>query len=212
MKNYGKVTLGLLVAWFLAALTIAGMELLQNPANGFGAGVAIAASVPLVVFAAWVAASKGFREFLLSLDPQILTAAQTLRLLGFVFVLLEARNLLPSIFALSAGYGDMAIGATATLVAWRLGKPEHRGSFIFWQVLGILDLVAAVSLGVTAPLLQPLGPTMKPLTGLPLSLIPTFFVPLFLMFHVTSIAQARKWKGVARGREGVLRAAPNAAQ
>jgi hypothetical protein len=212
MKNYRTVTLGLIAAWFLAVLTLAGLDLLQNTANRFGAGVAIAASLPLVVFAAWVGASKGFREFLLSLNPRMLTAAQTWRLLGFVFVLLESRNLLPSVFALSAGYGDMAIGATATLVAWQLAKPEHRGSFIFWQVLGITDLVAAVSLGVTAPLLQPEGPTMRLLTVLPLSLIPTFLVPLFLMFHAISIAQARRWKGVASGREGVLRAAPNAAQ
>lgn len=211
MKDYGKVTLGLIVVWLLGALAIAELDLLQNPVNGFGAGVAIAASAPLVVFAVWVGVSKGFREFLLALNPQILTAAQTWRLLGFVFVLLEARNLLPSVFALSAGYGDMAIGATATLVAWRWAKPEHRGSFILWQVLGITDLVAAVSLGVTAPLLQPVGPTMRLLTVLPLSLIPTFLVPLFLMFHFVSIAQARKWTGVARSGDRVLRAAPHAA-
>jgi len=210
MRNYGKLTLELLVVWFLAALTLAGLHLLQNPANGFGAGVAIAASLPLVVFVVWAAASRGFREFLLSLDPRILTAAQTWRLLGFVFVLLEARNLLPGVFALPAGY--MAIGATATLVAWQLAKPEHRGGFILWQLLGITDLVAAVSLGVTAPLLQPAGPTMKLLTELPLSLIPTFLVPLFLMFHVTAIARARKWSVVTRqSGERVLRAAPHVA-
>jgi len=28
---------------------------------------------------------------------------------------------------------------------------------------------------------------------LPLSLIPTFLVPLFLIFHVMCIAQARRW-------------------
>ena len=211
MKNYGKVTWGLIAAWFLAALTVAELHWLQDPANGFGAGVAIAASVPLVVFVVWAAASKGFREFLLSVNPRILTAAQTWRLLGFVFVLLEARNLLPSVFALSAGYGDMTIGATATLVAWLLAKPEHRGSFILWQVLGITDLVLAVGLGTTAPLLQPEGPTMRLLTELPLSLIPTFLVPLFLIFHVISIAQARKWGGVAQSSRGVLRAAPHVA-
>jgi len=212
MKNYGKVTLGLIAAWFLAALTVAELGWLQNPANGFGAGVAIAASVPLIVFVVWAAASRGFREFLLSLDPRILTAAQTWRLLGFVFVLLEARNLLPGVFALPAGYGDMAIGATATLVAWQLAKPEQRGAFIFWQVLGITDLVAAVSLGVTAPLLQPEGPTTGLMTVLPLSLIPTFLVPLFLIFHVIAIAQARKWRVVTRqSGERVLRTAPHVA-
>jgi hypothetical protein len=37
---------------------------------------------------------------------------------------------------------------------------------------------------------------MAAMTVLPLSLIPTFLVPLFLMFHVIAIAQARTWKAV----------------
>jgi hypothetical protein len=212
MTNYGKLTLGLIAAWFVTALTIAGLDRLQNPANGFGAGVAIAAGTPMLVFAVWAAVSKGFREFLLGLNPRILTATQVGRLVGFVFVLLEARNLLPSWFALPAGYGDMAIGATATLVAWQWARPEHRGAFIFWQALGILDLVTAVATGTTAQLVHPEGPAMRLMTVLPLSLIPTFFVPLYTMFHVISIAQARKWSGVtAQGRQGVLKAATHVA-
>jgi len=31
------------------------------------------------------------------------------------------------------------------------------------------------------------------MTVLPLSLIPTFLVPLYLILHVISIAQARRW-------------------
>jgi len=32
------------------------------------------------------------------------------------------------------------------------------------------------------------------MTVLPLSLVPTFLVPLFFIFHVITIAQARKWE------------------
>ncbi|MGB8323577.1 MAG: hypothetical protein WCE52_11530, partial [Candidatus Acidiferrum sp.] len=72
----------------------------------------------------------------------------------------------------------------------------HRNSFILWQLLGITDLVLAVTLGVTALLLAPQGPTMVPMTILPLSLLLTFLVPLFTIFHVISIAQAKSWKTV----------------
>jgi hypothetical protein len=102
--------------------------------------------------------------------------------------------LLPAIFSLPAGYGDMLIGATATLVAWQLATPGHRNSFIVWQALGITDLIVAVSLGTTARLIAPQGPSMLPMTVLPLSLVPTFLVPLFFIFHVICIAQARTWK------------------
>jgi hypothetical protein len=79
-------------------------------------------------------------------------------------------------------------------VAWKLAGPEHRNSFILWQVLGILDLVIAVSLGTTAALISPNSPSTVAMTMLPLSLIPTFLVPLFVMLHVICIAQARAWK------------------
>jgi hypothetical protein len=85
-------------------------------------------------------------------------------------------------------------GATASFVAWKLANPAHPNSFVLWQLLGIADLVIAVSVGTTAGLIDPQGPTMAPMTVLPLSLIPTFLVPLFLILHVVCIAQARSWK------------------
>ena len=194
MKSYGKLTAGLIAGWFIFALSASALHLFENNSQRVGIAVAIAATIPLVVFALWFATSETFRQFALSLNPRILTGVQVWRIIGFIFVLLQARNLLPAIFALPAGYGDMFIGATATLVAWQLASPSHRNSFILWQLLGITDLVTAVSLGTTARLLDPGGPSMLPLTVLPLSLVPTFLVPLFMIFHVICIAQARKWE------------------
>jgi hypothetical protein len=165
----------------------------RNDANRVGLAVAFAAVTPILVFVVWFAASEKFRQFALSLNPQVLTFAQSWRIVGFTFVLLEARGVLPAIFALPAGYGDMAIGMTATLVAWKLANPTRRNSFILWQLLGIADLVTAVSLGTTARLISPDGPSMVAMTVLPLSLVPTFLVPLFLIFHIICIAQARAW-------------------
>ena len=206
MTGYGKLTSGLIGAWFVAAVVASAMAVFKNPAQAVGIAVAVAASAPLVVFAAWWAVSKPFREFLLSLNPRTLTAVQSWRLMGFTFVLLEAHQLLPARFALPAGYGDMLIGATATFVAWKLANPEHRGGFILWQLLGITDLVLAVTLGTTAQWFDPHGIPMLPLTELPLSLVPTFLVPLFAILHVISIAQALRWASVEKPIGGVLRA------
>ena len=202
MKNqsttgYGKLTAGLIAAWFIFALSASALHWFRNDENRVGLAVAVAAVTPILVFALWFAASKTFRQFALSLNPQLLTFAQSWRIVGFAFVLLEARGVLPAIFALPAGYGDMAIGMTATLVAWKLANPARRSSFILWQLLGIADLVTAVSLGTTARLLSPEGPSMVAMTVLPLSLVPTFLVPLFLIFHVICIAQARAWKAAS---------------
>ena len=194
MKNYGKLTAGLIAVWFLFALSASWLHWFENGANRIGVAVAVAAVVPLVVFGLWFATSEGFRRFTLSLNPQILTLAQSWRIVGFTFVLLQARGILPAVFALPAGYGDMAIGATATFVAWRLANSAHRGSFILWQWLGIADLSTAIGLGTTATLLAPHSVPMTPMTVSPLSLIPTFLVPLFVILHAICIAQARAWK------------------
>jgi hypothetical protein len=211
MNKYGKISAGLLVVWFVAALTVSALNLFNNGSGRFGFGIAVAALTPMVVFSLWFAGSEGFRQFALALNPRILTSIQAWRMVGFTFVLLEARNVLPSVFAWPAGYGDMTIGATAAFAAWKLGEPAHRGSFILWQMLGILDLIMAVSLGTTAGLLVPQGPSMVAMTVLPLSLIPTFLVPLFFMFHVICIAQARAWKMTLRATPQVTRPLQNAA-
>ncbi len=197
MKAYGKFTTGLIVAWFALASIAGALGHFENQASRIGAAVGISAGVPLVVFAVWFAASDSFQEFALSLNPRTLTFVQSGRIIGATFVILQARGVLPAIFAWPAGYGDMFIGATAALVAWKLCNPAHWGSFIFWQALGIFDLVTAVGLGTTAGLIQPHGVPMAAMTVLPLSLIPTFLVPLYLIFHVICIAQARGWKTVA---------------
>jgi hypothetical protein len=193
MKSYGTLTGGLIAGWFVFAVAASALQVFKNDSNRIGFEVAIAALAPILVFSLWFAASEKFRQFTLSLNPRILTLAQSWRIVGFTFVLLEAKGVLPGVFALPAGYGDMAIGATATLVAWKLAHPNHRGSFILWQTLGVIDLVTAVSLGTTARLLSPQGASMAAMTVLPLSLVPTFLVPLFFIFHVICIAQARAW-------------------
>jgi hypothetical protein len=208
MTKYGKITAGLLAVWFAVVFSASAVHLFKNDSAQFGSGVAVAALAPIIVFSLWFRVSEGFRNFALSLNPKILTSVQVWRIVGFTFLLLQARNVLPAIFALPAGYGDMFIGATAGFAAWKLAEPAHRNSFIFWQALGILDLISAVSFGTTAGLIDPQGPSMAAMTVLPFSLIPTFFVPLFMMLHVICIAQARSWKAASQARRqavGALR-------
>jgi hypothetical protein len=211
MKNYGKPVLGLIVAWFILVLSASALQLFKNDSNRVGVAVAIAALTPVLIFALWFAASEKFRKFTLSLDPAILTSAQSWRIVGFTFVLLEAHGVLPAIFALPAGYGDMAIGVTAAFVAWKLANSANRNAFILWQMIGIADLVIAVTLGTTAALLSPHGATTVVMTVLPMSLVPTFLVPLFLIFHVICIAQARSWKDTSERTSSTVGPAQHAA-
>ncbi|HZR58046.1 MAG TPA: hypothetical protein VFA74_14315 [Terriglobales bacterium] len=211
MKNYGKITTILIIAWFVFALTASALHLFENNVNRVGVAVGLAALAPVIAFSLWFASSTKFRQFAMSLNPQVLTLVQSWRIIGFTFVLLEARGVLPAIFAWPAGYGDMAVGLTATFAAWKLANPNRRSSFIRWQLLGIADLITAVSLGTTAGLISPHSTSMGAMTVLPLSLVPTFFVPLFLIFHVICIAQARKWKTAPGDADLNMKAVPHPA-
>jgi hypothetical protein len=191
MTRYGRLTSGLIAAWFLFALIASAFHLFKNEQERIGVAVAVAALIPILLFSIWFAGSRSFRQFALSLNPRALTLAQTWRIAGIVFVLLEARGILPAFFALPAGYGDIFIGATAWFAALKLTDRKHRTSFTGWQLLGMADLIMAVGLGTTARLFYPHGTSMLAMTVLPMSLVPTFFVPLLFIFHIICITQAR---------------------
>jgi hypothetical protein len=192
--KYTKLTTGLIFVWFLFSLAASALHLFTTSPGQPPLPVGLAVLIPIGIFVAWAAASQPFRQFLLSLDPRTLTIVQSWRIAGFAFLVLYAYSILPGEFALPAGWGDIAIGATAPLVALNLANPRHKKSFIFWQLLGITDLITAVGTGVTAQLMHPHGIATTAMTVLPMSLIPTFAVPLFMMLHFISIAQARQWQ------------------
>jgi hypothetical protein len=190
-----NLTVAVLVVWFLLAL---GGSLLgvfdSEPRPPVPLG--LAAVLPVAVFAFCYLTSASFRRFVSSLDLRLLTLAQTWRVGGIVFVILYLRGALPGVFALPAGWGDFAIGITAPLVAWYWKRPFPSKTFILWNVLGSLDLVLAVTLGVLASA-TPLGVlagdvTTRLMGRFPLSLIPTFFVPLLLILHLISLIRVRK--------------------
>ncbi len=192
--SYGRLTGGLIAAWFIFALSASGLHLFKTDPDVPPLALGLAVLIPLVVFLLWFATSVGFRQFALSLNPRTLTFVHSWRIAGFTFLALYAAGLLPGVFALPAGWGDIAIGATAPLAALKLANFSRRRGFIFWQTLGIVDLVTAVVLGTTARWISPSEPSTAIMSALPMSLIPTFAVPLLIMLHIICIAQARQWK------------------
>jgi hypothetical protein len=193
--NYGKLTAWIIAVWFLFSLTASAFHLYFTTPEQPPLPLLLSVLTPIALFATWYLRSTPFREYVLSLDPRALTAAQSWRVAGFAFITLYAYRILPGVFALPAGLGDIAIGATAVLTAAKLANPSRRAAFIRWQLLGITDLVLAVSLGASARFISQSPISTQPMTLLPLSLIPTFGVPLFIIIHIICIAQARRWPG-----------------
>ena len=194
MSRYAKLAFALIAAWFVVTLAASSLHLYKTGPDQPPLVFGLAALTPLVVFFAWFASSRNFRAFTRSLDPRILTLIQSWRVGGFVFLVLATYGILPNLFAQPAGWGDMAIGATAPLAALALANPRHRRSFVLWQILGMADLVTAIAMGTLATVIHPRGVPASAMTVLPLSLIPTFAVPLFFILHILCIGHAMRWE------------------
>jgi len=197
-----SVTL-VLTAWFLLVVSLGAVGAFVGRPGTPPVGIAIGVGAPLLLFFAWLRLSRSFRDFVLSLDLRLIAGIQAWRWAGLGFLSLYAYNVLPGIFALPAGLGDMAIGFTAPwIILGLVRRPDFATSaaFIRWNVLGILDLVVALTIGTLLATLSTGAAgeiSTAPMATLPLLLIPAFLVPVFLMLHTTALMQSRQ---IIRGR------------
>ena len=96
---------------------------------------------------------------------------------------------LPALFAVPAGFGDIAVAIAALRIAHGAGGEPHPRALLWFTLLGIADLVSALTLGALTGFLQ-IVHTNPPATlnaDLPLALIPTVGVPLLLVMHLSSL-------------------------
>jgi hypothetical protein len=154
---------------------------------------------PLVATAALVAVSPVWRAALLGLPAPLLIGLNVNRIFGVFFLLLAAAGRLSGPFPISAGWGDIAVGVLALPALWLAlqGTRGGRSLLAAWNLLGILDLVAAVALGITSVEGSPLqilsvGVGSTAMQMLPWSFIPSVLVPFYLILHGILFVQLRE--------------------
>jgi hypothetical protein len=185
-------------AWFALVLVLGARGAFVAAPGAPPLALLIGLVAPLSLFLVGYRTIPALREFVLSADLRLIVGIQAWRWAGFGFLSLYAYGILPGIFALPAGLGDMAIGITAPLVlSGLLRRPDFAASkrFVIWNLSGILDLAVAVSIGAVVPQVAPqlfAAASTAPMTHLPLILIPAYLVPTFLMLHLTALLQARR--------------------
>jgi hypothetical protein len=154
--------------------------------------------------------SPPFRRAVSAAPLPAMIGVQLYRTIGVVFLILLALGQVPAHFALPAGWGDIAIGATAPLVALALARRAAgaRGLAVGWNVVGLLDLVVAVGMGtgLLASWLAPgIGARVPPAGTMgvfPMILVPTFAVPVSVLLHLLALGRLRR-----ESRSGSFRAA-----
>jgi hypothetical protein len=170
------------LSWLAAAITIAASGRLA--AVPFpGPQIVLVAMTVLALFLGTGVGSV--RAWIDAVPLRALVGVHVARLVGFVFLALSARGLLSPVFAERAGWGDIvtALGAAALVLSGDPHTPRHRALYLIWNTFGLLDFVNVV---LTAAWIGMRGvqPGLVPLVHLPLSLLPTFFVPILFASHV----------------------------
>ena len=195
-----------LAIWLALVLLLGASGAFVRPPGEVPFPIAMGVTAPLIVFFIAFRVSAAFRAFVLAIDLPLVTAIQAWRFAGFGFLALYAYGILPGVFAWPAGFGDMAIGLTAPWIALALSRRRSVANsqlFVVWNLLGMFDLVVAISIGALSASLGTGAAgkvTTAPMAQMPLVLIPAYFVPLFAMLHVAALFQARQV--ALSGRQG----------
>jgi hypothetical protein len=187
----GGALLAAHILWFVAVVALAGSGTLTWGLELGAPLLGLSIVIPIVVLVVLATVVPTASRALASVPLPALISVHAIRIVGFLFLLLLAAGRISSPFASSAGWGDIIAGATAVPVAWALST---RGAGVRWLVLlwnsfGLLDLLAAATLGMTSAPGSPLQlffdpPGSTAMGTLPWALIPVFLVPQLIVSHL----------------------------
>lgn len=169
--------------------------------------------VPTAVVIFLVTRSERIGVLLDAMPVNWLVGFQAYRVIGGVFLINWWVGNTPGTFAIPAGTGDVITGLLAlpTAILLANGRPGSSRAALVWNLIGISDLVLAVTLGaLTSP-----GPLQRLafdhpnlLTGsYPTAIIPAFTVPTSLVLHALSLSQLlrrSRMDAQAEGRKPVF--------
>lgn len=166
-----------------------------------------ASPLPLLPLAIFLPVITGLPLLLLSKRVGILldampetwlVALQLYRVFGSQWLAYWLRGLLPGLWALPAGTGDVLTGlfAVSAAIALVAGTAEGRKAAILWNIFGLADFAVAIALGmIITPgpfqLIVPTGPNIG-LDSYPNVLTPAFVVPSSILLHALSLRQLRR--------------------
>jgi len=192
------------MAWAALSLMLNVLGVFATPPDQPPLALLIAVIGPPIVFVVSYFFSANVRTLALRLDLRLLTAMQAWLVVGAMFLVVLSFGFLPGSFAWPAGIGDLLVGAYAPFVVLAISRrtPGWHTHVVLLNVLGLLDFVGAIGGGVLSGR-SPLGMLRGDVTtdlmqALPLSLIPTFAVPLWIVLHLISLIKLRHPQAAAK--------------
>jgi hypothetical protein len=188
------LTGAILLGWLAIAYGLAASGFYHVTADGIPT-IQYGVLLPIIIGVILIWRSDLAHRIIDAVPQAWIVGVQLYRALGVVFLVLYAAGRLPALFAWPAGVGDIVVGLSAPLVgyAYTRAPRESAGVVRAWNVLGILDLVVALTTGfLTAPsLISPIEvhPSSELMTMLPMVMVPVYLVPLSIVLHIGSLVK-----------------------
>jgi hypothetical protein len=189
MSRDTRLVLTILGAWFIFALALGFAGTLRN-ASATVVAITVWFLTALTLLACWT--TSGLHAWWRHVDLRWLVAFHATRFVGFYFLILCRQGKLSCDFAQPAGIGDICVAATALLLLAMRTHPTvrhipqarrlYRSLLFLWNAAGLLDILFVVFAARRVGLMN--WQAMAPLRELPLTLLPTFLVPLIITSHV----------------------------
>lgn len=181
-------------AWLAAAIVLSATGVvarLRPPAPQL---LIVALTAALIISGVRIGA---FRAWLSAVPIRATVALHIVRFVGFYFLYLYARGELPYDFAVPGGRGDIAVATLALLlVVFVRGLERRRALVLVWNTLGSVDILFVVATAARLGLGDPAS--MRALTHLPLSLLPTFLVPLIIATHALILVRVTRTRSPSK--------------
>jgi hypothetical protein len=182
-------TLWAAVAWSAAINGVLRAGASPLPALPMAIFLPVIIGVPLLLL------SKRVGQVLDAMPATWLIALQLYRVFGSVFLVGALRGVLPGVFGLPAGIGDVLTGlfAVPAAIAVATGTADGRKAAIIWNIFGLVDFAVAITMGlITSPgrfqLIVPDVPNIG-VSAYPNVLTPAFVVPSSILLHALSLRQ-----------------------
>ncbi len=169
------------IAWLVLAIVVGKYGFLSNVPPPFPQVVLFGLTLILLLLC-WKLSV--LRDWALNIDIRVLVLVHLSRFVGIYFLVLHSRGELPYAFAVPGGLGDIAVATTAIFVSLISSTSGVKGFrvLLIWNVFGLLDILFVIA---TAGRLGMADPgSINALTRLPLSLLPTFLVPIIIFTHI----------------------------
>ncbi|HEY2712794.1 MAG TPA: hypothetical protein VGI60_09795 [Chthoniobacterales bacterium] len=177
----------ILVVWLLLAAGLGAsdeLERLRPP----GPQLILLGLTAALLLLWWL--NRGVRASVGRVRLRALVGLHLTRFVGLYFLYLCGEGGLPREFAVPAGWGDTAVatGVAVSLIFWS-SFGSKRPWLRAWNTLGLIDIIFVVLSAARIGMVDP--GAMAALLRFPLSLLPTFLVPLIIVTHIVIFSRLR---------------------